>query len=248
MRNISYRHLLIFLLLGASCASKPLYIHQQPSKQYEVTQQQPQDSNLVKWLQPYKKGVDTQMQVIVGHTDIPLTKAQPESTLGNFVADAQLVYGRIIDPKVDAAVSNYGGIRLAYIEPGPITRGKVYELMPFDNMLTIAEVPGTVLKQFCDFMASKKGWPVSGLSFTIKDKIATDIMIGGVPLNEHRFYKLAISDYIARGGDNCDFLVGCRKRFTSIFIRDAMMAYITELEKASKPLHPSIENRIRYAD
>ena len=197
---------------------------------------------------PYKKGVDTQMKVIVGHTDIPLTKAQPECTIGNFMADAQLMAARAIDPKTDAAIANYGGIRLPYIDPGPLTRGKMYELMPFDNVLTIVEIPGTVLKQFCDHMAKGKGWPVSGLSFIIKEKAADSILINGELLNEHHFYKVATSDYIAHGGDNCDFLSSSKKRVTSVFIRDAMIAYVTRLELAGKPLHPNIENRVRYAE
>jgi 2',3'-cyclic-nucleotide 2'-phosphodiesterase (5'-nucleotidase family) len=239
---------LLFLIGAASCSKRPIYAHQQLPKQYAIDSSARSDSALVKMLQPYKKGVDTQMQVVLGHTDIPLTKAQPESTLGNFVADAQLMAARVLDADVEASVSNYGGLRIPYIDPGPITRGKIYELMPFDNMLTIIEVPGTVLKQFCDFMAARKGWPVSGISFTIKGKAAENITIGGKPLNEHLYYKMAISDYVARGGDNCDFLAPCKKRFTSIFIRDAMMAYVVRLEKEGKPLHPQIENRVQYAE
>jgi len=241
---------LLFLLLAAtaSCSKKPMYAHQQQPHQYTIDSTLHADSNLVKMLKPYKRGVDTQMQVVIGHTDIPLTKAQPESTLGNFVADAQLMAARVLDAKVEASVSNYGGLRIPYIDPGPITRGKMYELMPFDNMITIIEIPGTIVKQFCDFMALKKGWPVSGISFTIKDKAAENITIGGKALNPNLYYKFVLSDYVARGGDNCDFLAPCKKRFTSIFIRDAMMTYLTRLEKEGKPLHPQIENRIQYAE
>src|SRR5690606_11149141 len=108
-------------------------------------------------------------QVVIGRTDIPLTKAQPESTLGNFVADAQMIVAKKLDNKVVASVVNYGGIRLNYIAPGELTKGKIFELMPFDNMLTIVEVPGEVLKQFCNHMAKYRGWPVSGITYTIKE-------------------------------------------------------------------------------
>lgn len=236
------------LILAASCSSPHLYPRQQATREYTIEQTQPVDSGLVRLIRPYKRGVDTQMQVVLGHTDVPLTKAQPESTLGNFIADAQLMAARAIDPKTDISISNYGGIRLPYIDPGVLTRGKVYELMPFDNMLTIIELPGTGVKQFCDYMAKRKGWPVSGIQFVIRDTLATDIRINGAPLDEHRFYKLATSDYVARGGDNCDFLSTYKKRFTSVFIRDALMTYITQLEREGKPLHPQIENRIRYAE
>ena len=244
---------LLYLLIGfsslaMSCSKKVYVAQQQKTQQYTIEKSEPVDSGLVKMLAPYKRGVDTQMQLIIGHTDIPLTKAQPESTLGNFVADAQLMAAKVIDSKTEISVSNYGGIRIPYMDPGPITRGKIYELMPFDNMLTILDVPGTVVKQFCDFMAARKGWPVSGISFTIKDKSAINILVNGAALDEHRYYKLATSDYVAKGGDNCDFLKDEKKRFTSIFIRDALIAYITRLEKENKPLHPQIENRIQYAE
>ena len=48
-------------------------------------------------LRPYKVGVDTQMQVVIGYTDIPLTKAQPECALGNFMADAQMAAAKKLD-------------------------------------------------------------------------------------------------------------------------------------------------------
>lgn len=246
----SLLHYLIALSVawyGSSC-HKPYYIRQHREQVYAIDRNAAADSSLSSWLAPYKRGVDTQMQVVIGHTDIPLTKAQPESTLGNFMADAQLVAGRRIDPKVDASVVNYGGIRLTYINPGEITKGRMYELMPFDNMLCIVEIPGTVLKQFCDAMAMRKGWPVAGLTFTIRDKKAENIMVNGNPINDHLVYKIAVNDYTARGGDNCDFLVPLKKKYTSVFLRDALIDYVIALEQQGKPLHPNLEKRIQYAE
>jgi 2',3'-cyclic-nucleotide 2'-phosphodiesterase (5'-nucleotidase family) len=231
-----------------ACSQRPLYVQEQKTQVYTISKATPSDSNLLRLLTPYKRGVDTQMQVIIGHTDIPLSKAQPESALGNFVADATLAAAKKLDAKVVAAVGNYGGIRIPYIAPGPITRGKMYELMPFDNMLTIVEIPGHTLQTFCNAMAAKKGWPVSGISFAIKEKKAIDVQVAGLPLNDNLVYKIAINDYIARGGDNCDFLESLRKRNTSIFIRDALIDYVAALEKEGKPLHPQLDKRIRYAE
>jgi 2',3'-cyclic-nucleotide 2'-phosphodiesterase (5'-nucleotidase family) len=241
--------LLVALLHLLACSPKAsLTIAEHREQQYIIAKNYTADSSMSALLAPYKLGVDTQMTVVVGHTDIPLTKAQPESALGNFVADATLAAARKLDAKVVAAVSNYGGIRLPYVAPGPITRGKMYELMPFDNMLTIAEIPGHVLQQFCNAMAERKGWPVSGITFSIKDKKAVDVTVGGEPLNEHLVYKIAISDYIAHGGDNCDFLRPLKKRYTTVFIRDAMMDYVVGLEQEGRALHPQLEKRVRYAE
>jgi len=239
---------LLFLTGTVMSCHKPYYIQAHTEQLYTVEKNAAADSSLVRMLAPYKTGVDTQMRVIIGSTDIPLTKAQPECTLGNFMTDAQLEAARRLDPQVVAAVTNYGSLRISYISPGAITRGKMYELMPFDNMLTIVEMPGSVLQQFCDAMAARKGWPVSGLQFVIKDKKAEHVLVDGKPLNGHIVYKIALNDYLARGGDDCGFLAPLRKRYTSIFVRDILIQYVTAQSKENKQLHPVIEKRIVYAE
>ena len=244
-RNLPAVILLLFICTGCS---QRLYLRESKALHYTVSGESGTDSSLLSMLAPYKLGVDTQMKVVIGHTDIPLSKAQPESTLGNFMSDAQLLAARRLDPKVEASVVNYGGIRIPYLAPGPISRGNLYELMPFDNTVAIVEIPGAVLKEFCDHMAKAKGWPVSGLRFTIKDKKATDITINGKEINDHIIYKITVSDYLARGGDNCGFLIPLKKRYTSVLLRDAMIDYVAALEASGKPLHPNLENRIVYAE
>ena len=214
---------------------------------YEINGQAA-DSFITALLAPYKMGVDTQMKVVMGYSDVPLTKSQPESTMGNFVADAQLAAAQLLDPSVVFAAANYGGLRIPYLAPGAITRGNIYELMPFDNFLTIVEMPGRTVQEFCDHMAARKGWPVSGITFTIQDATATDIKINGVPLQESMTYKAAINDYMAEGGDNCDMLRPLRRRKTSVFIRDALFQYLSALKEAGLTLHPSLQNRISYAE
>lgn len=236
----------LFLALSAQAQMKETVQAVYP-RYYEIHGQAP-DSAISALLQPYKVGVDTQMKVVIGYADVPLTKSQPESTMGNFVADAQLAAAQQIDPSVAFSVANYGGLRIPYLAPGAITRGHIYELMPFDNFLTIVEMPGRTVQEFCDHMAARKGWPVSGVTYVIREGKATDIKINGEPLNEQVTYKVAINDYMAAGGDNCDMLRPLRRRKTTLFVRDALMQYLAALEQAGLPLHPSLENRITYAD
>lgn len=247
MRRFQIVNIFFISLLALSSCHKSFYPKQSAGHSYAIDSTLSVDSGIVRLLQPYKLGVDTQMQVAIGHSDIPLTKAQPECTLGNFIADAQLAAARRLDNKVVASVVNYGGLRIPYIAPGIITNGRMYELMPFDNMLTIIEIPGDVLKQFCQHMAKFKGWPVSGITYTIRDKEPVNININGQPLNDHIIYKVATNDYVAKGGDECSFLIPLRKKYTSLFIRDIMIDYVKDLEKQGKPLHPQLENRVTYA-
>jgi 2',3'-cyclic-nucleotide 2'-phosphodiesterase (5'-nucleotidase family) len=237
----------VLLLTNISC-HKTFYGHGSKSQFYKIEQGDPQDSAMTAMLSSYKAGVDTQMQVVVGRTDIPLSKAQPECTLGNFIVDALFNKAKETDGGVEAAVFNYGGIRLPYIAPGIITLGKMYELMPFDDVIVIAEVPGDVMKEFCDHMAKWKGWPVSGMRFRIENGKAVDIEIGGRPLNEQLVYKIAINEYISKGGDNCIFMVKLKKRSTVSVLREAMVEYVARLEQAGLPLHPTLEKRVWYAE
>lgn len=245
------KHLFIAIATGITLLSachKPYYIAQHHERFYSIKDSTASDSTFVNMLAPYKTKMDAQMQVVIGRADTTLTKMQPESTLGNFMADAQLRTAKKIDDAVVASVANYGGIRLPYISEGPVTLGKIYELMPFDNMLVIAEIPGDVMKHFCDFIAHAKGWPVSGIKFDIVGKEARRIFIGNSPLDEHAVYKVAINDYIANGGDNCDFLVSLKKQTTNIFVRDALIDYVKDLNAQGKPLHPILDNRLQYGD
>ena len=242
-----YCRYLIYIpfLIAASCSPSYRIAKQTPNttKVKDITP----DSNLTRLIQPYKDQLDVKMSELIGRADTTLTKKQPESTLGNFMADAQLQAARKIDPAVTISVANYGGIRISYLTGGDIKLRNMYELMPFDNMITIIEVPGSLLHKLCDHMAALGGWPVSGMSYIIKDKKAINILVGDKKLNEQVLYKIAISDYVVNGGDNCDFLKTATQRATNILIRDALISYVRDLTTQQKSLHSSLENRVQYA-
>lgn len=239
--------LLVFLLFVAAC-SRSYHITTEQSKLYSVSDSINGDSAMTHMLAPYKQGMEKTMQRMIGFADTTLYNAQPESTLGNFTADALFKRARLINPLIDAAIMNYGGLRIPYIAAGNVTLGKMYELMPFDNMLTIVSIPGNVLHDFCDHMAALRGWPVSNISYRIKDKKAIDILVNGVSLDEHRKYLIATNDYVATGGDDCKFLKTLPRQTTNIFIRDILIDEVMALRDAHKPMHANIERRVSYAE
>lgn len=232
----------IFSLLVLICFAASNGYSQQAAKEVAA------DTGLRNMLQPYKQKLDAEMNEVIGKADTTLTRQQPECTLGNFMADAILMSARSSDPLIRLSVCNYGGIRLPYLSAGPIELRKMYELMPFDNTIVILEIPGTMMKQFCDHMAAAKGWPVSGLSYTIKDGKAVNLLIDEKPLNENAVYKVALSDYIANGGDNCSFLKECKQKNTNVLVRDALISYIKRMTNRNMTVHPKLENRVSYAE
>lgn len=240
--------LLPTFFVAMSCASKQYVVSTYHSSYTRISDSIQGNAQMAAFLQGYKSGLDSVMNEVIGYTEVPLTKAQPESTMGNFVADAQLEAGKRLDNLTSISVVNYGGLRIPFISKGNITKGKIYELMPFDNMLTIIDVPGKVLQQFCDHMAARKGWPVSGIQYVIKGGKAEQVMVNGSPIKENAVYKLVTSDYIANGGDECEFLVPLKKHYSTIFLRDALMEKIIKDSDSGMGLQAKLENRVSYGE
>ena len=96
---------LIELILLFGCAQPKLAITKHTEQFYTVNGNQGKDSLMQAFLSSYKKGVDTIMQEILVYSDVPLTKAQPECTMGNLIADAQLVSAKKIDSSVMSFVA-----------------------------------------------------------------------------------------------------------------------------------------------
>jgi 2',3'-cyclic-nucleotide 2'-phosphodiesterase (5'-nucleotidase family) len=178
-----------------------------------------------------------------------LYKTQPESSLGNLLA--QIVFEAATDKLAtppDFSIQNYGGIRVPMLAAGDITRGRVYELMPFDNYIVVMHLEGSIVLRLINHMASKGGWPVHGLTYVISDGEATEIEIGGQPFQSRRMYSVALPDYVANGGDYCDFLVGQPRQETGILVRDAILLYMYEASSQGRPIGSKTDGRVRYAN
>ena len=200
-------------------------------------------------IQPYSDSINKTMNDIIGIADKPLDKVSPSGTLGNFMVDAELEMAqKKFNTPVDIAFLNYGGIRLPQISAGPVTRGKIYELMPFDNMLVLLRVKGSVLQDFLNLIASRGGWPVAGMTMQVKDKKAVNILIRGKPLDPALTYVIAISDFIANGGDNADMLRAIPQENLGYPLRDALFDYINWLKSQGKNIIADESIRVTHAE
>ena len=246
--NIVFFTGLVVITLSISC--KLTYQPQSVQfKDYRLNQTNKQDSSIITLIRPYADSVNQSMNGIVAVSETELEKKQPEGTLGNILADAML---KMAEKKyaahVDAAFINYGGIRLPSIPAGNITRGKIFELAPFDNILILQKVSGKVVQEFLDHVAGRGGWPCSGITMQIKNKKAINVMIGGVPINESVTYTIANNDYVANGGDDCAMLKTIPQISNGYLFRDAVVDYFTQLTKEGKKISVKIENRVTNAE
>ncbi len=245
-RYIFFPALLLFIT-GISCHTS----YQGQSLQYNgyrIGKTMPADSSMLRFLQPFSDSVNSSMNTVLGVSAVSMEKTQPESTLGNFMADAFLTMAREkYKTDVDLAFVNFGGIRLTQLPAGNITRGKVFELMPFDNLLILQKLKGSVLQQVLDLMAARGGWPIAGVKMEISKGKAVNVRIGGNPLDPDKMYTIANSDFIANGGDNADMLRPVPQITNGYLMRDAIIDYIASLNSKGKTITATIENRVTNA-
>lgn len=206
------------------------------------------DSGLNAMIVPYGNEVNKSMNEVLGVAPVSMEKKQPECDLGNYMVDAFFIMAKEkYAVQIDGAVFNYGGIRLTQLPAGNVTRGKIFELMPFDNLLLIQKIKGDVLQLFLDHTAAGGGWPLAGITMQIKDKKAVNVLIGGKPLDPAATYTIANSDFLANGGDNADMLRAVPRETNGYLMRDALLDYTTRLKSQGKAVTANIENRVTNA-
>jgi 2',3'-cyclic-nucleotide 2'-phosphodiesterase (5'-nucleotidase family) len=163
----------------------------------------------------FEQLLNSEMDVPLGTTAVELdsrvaTVRGSEAAIGSLIADAMRARGQ-----ADVGIMNGGGIRGTKIyAPGtPITRRDVLRELPFGNHLVTVEVKGADLRAAIENGLSRlpaiagRFPQVSGMRVEYDPQRPSgsrvvSIEVGGAPLGPDRMYKVAINDFMARGGDD----------------------------------------------
>jgi len=211
----------------------------------EVSDSIPEQGGMAELVDPYRDRMGEEIREVIGETTGMLAKAAPEGTLGDFAADAMIwAANRATDQPVQMAMTNNGGLRVP-IGPGPITLEQIYELMPFDNLLTVLVLSGEQIQTLCDQVAEVRGEPIAGFSFHISSEAGTrkaeGIRVGGEPLNLSAEYRLVTNDYLANGGGTFTPLHSpLGREDLPVLLRDAFADYV----RFKGTIEPALEGRI----
>lgn len=206
------------------------------------------DSLLAARILPYRDTLQRTMARVLAVSAQPLEKKLPEGPLGNFVADACLAEANLIAREpADLAIFNHGGLRRSLPE-GNVTLGDVFELMPFDNELVILDLPGPLLREVLDFVATNGGAPVSGVRLVIRAGRAESVFVGKEPLDTNRHYRVLTSDYLANGGDRfSQYARATGREELRVKVRDAIVQHLERLGMSRRPLVVATDGRIQTA-
>ncbi|HKS62459.1 MAG TPA: bifunctional UDP-sugar hydrolase/5'-nucleotidase [Xanthobacteraceae bacterium] len=142
-----------------------------------------------------------------------------EAAIGNLFADAMRV-----TMHADAAVLNGGGIRAgkSYEAGARISQGDILAELPFNNRIVVVEISGSGLRRAMENglsllpRAAGRFPHVSGIEVTFDPardagSRVTAMKVAGAPLEESRTYRVAVLDFLARGGDDYTMFADARR-------------------------------------
>jgi len=207
-------------------------------------------TDLDEMIEPYRLEMESKMNKIIGHSNNELINYNPESPLGNFVADVifesafQFGFNNetvSLEKWNTICLINFGGLR-APINEGDISIGNIYELMPFDNEIVIVSLSPSQVTEMLNYLGVKNGQPISN-GQAILSSNNKKLIIGGKAYNFERNINVITSDYLAKGGDNMNFFKSSKMIQTGVLMRDALLEYVT-LKKELPEF--TVENRILF--
>lgn len=206
-------YLIGFLTLILGC--KPLYTATSHTNQiYKINASGSDTATmyLEQYLKPLRDSMDKSLNEVIAKAEGEFVKERPGGTLGFLVLEALMADASATNYVVDAVIYNYGGIRIPSIAKGPITLGKLYELLPFDNEMVILEISKEDWDTWMQLIQKSGGWPM----YINKEHYSETAAI----------YRVVTNDYVANGGDQCDFLKKYKPKQSGKLVREVVINYL----------------------
>lgn len=205
------------------------------------------DSVALAILAPYKAKVDSVMSPVVGVSDMYMEAGRPESLLSNLVADVlRRASYQYPGHEAEVGLVNVGGLR-APLPAGDITYGRIYQILPFENSLSIVEMTGTQLLHLLQNIVTAGGEGISGARIGMRNGELLYAYVGGYPLDENRVYRVATIDYLSEGNDG---MTAFKEVTTPFFqpegatLRKIFLDYVSDRHRWGLTISSALDGRI----
>ena len=245
---IKYIFLLSLIFILTEC-NPPIYQKTKTSS-IQINSQSPASVDAMFLIQPYQSALDSEMNevLVISSEEFPKESGKPETKLGNLVADlsfgiANKIYRPTDEHNIVFCLLNFGGLRTS-LPKGAITRGKIFELMPFENELVVVTITKPNLVNLIEYLKTVGGQPISG-GLTITSDSGIEDVVSDRSNYEH--IKIVTSDYLANGGDNMNFFLNpISIEPLNIKLRDAIIQHCISENKKGNQLVGKLDGRITF--
>lgn len=182
------------------------------------------DPEIQSIIAPYERQLAARSAERIGEaTDFLVKSDSQESPLNNFLADAIRDFAG-----TQIAFHNVGGIR-APLRKGPITKGDMYEVLPFQNTVVKMSLSGAQMKH----LLARRVIAVSGVQVSwdttrpYPNLLVSATLANGQPIQDATRYTVATNDFMAAGGDGlAELNQGASIEDTGTLLRDAVASYL----------------------
>ncbi|MGJ5898677.1 bifunctional metallophosphatase/5'-nucleotidase [Streptomyces niveiscabiei] len=201
----------------------------------------------------------------IGYISADVPNTGTESPAGDLIADAQLAYGKGLDPETDLALMNPGGVRAGFTYAakgaegdGVVTYAEGFTVQPFANTVNLQNFTGAQVIQILKEQVSgantaspKVLLPSANLRYTLDltksgaDRVLTDtIRLNGAAIDPAATYRVATNSFLAGGGDGFPTLGQGTNDLVGSDDLSALAQYLTANSSAGTPLTPPTADRI----
>lgn len=192
-------------------------------------------------LSEYSAGYEEVMGSPIAQSDDLLTHTRPESSLGNYIADAMRYRAaRHMREYVHASVLEDGSIFTA-LPKGVITRGDLVEMLPYESELVVLQLHGEQVRNLAEQIAKREVIVVSGMRLTMNSEGLQSVLIDRSTADPNQGYWIATSDWMANGNGPFPALWNPEERIdTGLFIRDV----VAEAMQLHRLVLPVLDQRV----
>lgn len=203
-------------------------------KLYNRTETLKEDATVKAMFEKYTADLNPILSEKIGVVKVDMIKDNTTpNLLGEWAAD---LMRKIAGTQI--GIQNGGGLRVS-IEKGDLTIGKMYEFMPFDNVLVTVDLTGAQLKEAIENGLGNEKisfGQVAGvyvkydLSKPFGQRVIEMALENGEkidPNDPNKLYSVVTNDFMITGGDGYTvFANGKNIKYLGIPIRDGMVDYI----------------------
>lgn len=247
---LKIKHFVVFvtIVVLTACNEDLKNLKKITATQIPVASAYKENTAVKNFITPYHNRVNQMLDSTLAYAPYTISKTDGtyNTTAGNLMADIMLsqanpIFNKRTGKHIDFALMNHGGIR-AVISKGKVSARTAYEVMPFENNISVVKLHGTSVLQMINYIiTSKRPHPLSGIQVILnKDNSIKTILIQGKAFNVDQHYFIATSDYLVSGGDDMVFFKDALSvTDTDYKIRNAMIDYFSKVDT----LRPTIDDR-----
>jgi len=206
----------------------------------------PLDSPMARLVESFDEQIRARTSQIVGRNTVDLPYPEKRKHLEALPLGSLVAQSLIEFTGADLAIINAGCIREP-LPAGPITMGRIFSILPFDNTVVTMEMRGADILAMLEFISTNygaiTGYQYAGTTFTIDvaRRRLLDPRIGDKPIDPGRTYRLVTISYLADGNQHGTVLFkqATNRRDDGYFYREAFLDYVHRHGTIALPPVPS---------